>query len=101
MKIAKEKDGNKLTVSIEGALDINTAPELSKALEGELDDVEEVCFDLKETTYTSSAGLRVILRTFQIMEEKEGRMVLMHVNDELYDVLELSGFVDFLEIERD
>ncbi len=101
MNIAKEKDGSRLTVSIEGSLDIRTAPDLSKALEGELDDVNEVCFDLGGTSYTSSAGLRVLLKTFQVMEAKDGRMVLKNVNEDLYDVLELSGFVDFLEIEND
>ena len=101
MNIAKEKDGNRLTVSIEGSLDIRTAPDLSKALEGELDDVNEVYFDLAGTSYTSSAGLRVLLKTFQVMEAKEGRMVLKNVNEDLYDVLKLSGFVDFLEIEND
>ena len=101
MNIAKEKDGSKLTVSIEGSLDIRTAPDLSKALEGELDDVNEVYFDLAGTSYTSSAGLRVLLKTFQVMEAKDGRMVLKNVNEDLYDVLKLSGFVDFLEIEND
>ena len=101
MNIAKEKDGSKLTVSIEGSLDIRTAPDLSKALEGELDDVNEVYFDLAGTSYTSSAGLRVLLKTFQVMEAKDGRMVLKNVNEDLYDVLKLSGFVDFLEIEKD
>ena len=101
MNIAKEKDGSKLTVSIEGSLDIRTAPDLSKALEGELDDVNEVYFDLRGTSYTSSAGLRVLLKTFQVMEAKDGRMVLKNVNEDLYDVLKLSGFVDFLEIEND
>jgi anti-sigma B factor antagonist len=101
MNIAKEKDGSRLTVSIEGSLDIRTAPDLSKALEGELDDVNEVYFDLGGTSYTSSAGLRVLLKTFQVMEAKDGRMVLKNVNEDLYDVLKLSGFVDFLEIEND
>ena len=101
MNITKQKDAGILTVLIEGALDIRTAPELTKALEGELEDVNEVYFDLGKTSYTSSAGLRVLLKTFQVMEQKDGRMVLKNVNDELYDILKLSGFVDFLEIERE
>ena len=100
MNINKEKSEGKLIVSIEGSLDIRTAPDLTKALEGELDDVNEVIFDMGETDYTSSAGLRVLLKTFQVMDAKDGRMVLKNVNDDFYDVLQLSGFTDFLEIER-
>ncbi len=100
MTITKKKEAELLTVAIEGALDINTAPELAKELEGELDDVNEVYFDLGKTEYTSSAGLRVLLKTFQTLEKKNGRMVLKNVNEAFYDVLKLSGFTSFLEIEK-
>ena len=100
MNITKTKDGGVLTVAIDGALDIKTAPKLSEALEGELADVNEVLFDLAKTTYTSSAGLRVLLKTFQVLDEKDGTMVLKNVNESFYDVLKLSGFTSFLQVEK-
>ncbi len=100
MTIKKEKEGEVLVVSIEGTMDINTAPQLTDALEGELNDVNEVHFDLAKTDYTSSAGLRVFLRTFQILDKKDGRMVIENVNETFYDILKLSGFTDFLEITK-
>lgn len=101
MTVTKEKNGSVLNVTISGVLDINTSPQLQAELDGELDDVNEVYFDLKETEYTSSAGLRVILGTFQVMDEKDGRMVLKNVNDSFMSILEVTGFTDFLEIEND
>ena len=100
MTITKKKDAGVLTVSIEGALDINTSPMLAKELEGELDDVNEVYFDMGKTDYTSSAGLRVLLKTYQVLEKKNGRMVLQNVNEVFYETLDLSGFTSFLEIEK-
>lgn len=100
MEIKKEKNGSVLEVTIEGDLNIKTAPDLEAALEGELDDVTELKFDLAGCSYVSSAGLRVFLGTFQILDEKDGRMVLTNVTDSFYDVLEVTGFTDFLEIER-
>ena len=100
MTITKKKEAGVLTVSIEGALDINTAPKLAKELEGELDDVNEVYFDMGKTDYTSSAGLRVLLKTYQVIGKKNGRMVLQNVNEVFYEALELSGFTSFLEIEK-
>ena len=44
MIVEKTKNDKTLTVSIEGALDMHTAPELSQALEGELEDVQDVGF---------------------------------------------------------
>ena len=100
MTVTKEKNGNVLNVAIQGDIDINTAPQLQQELDGELDDVDEVYFDLKDTGYTSSAGLRVFLGTYQILEDKDGRMVLKNVNDAFKDILEVTGFTDFLEIEN-
>ena len=100
MKVEKKKDGDLLTVFIEGTLDINTAPELKKELKGELEDVNKVVFDLKNTDYTSSAGLRVFLETFQILSKKGGTISMINVNPVFYDILKLSGFVDFLDIQR-
>ncbi len=99
MTVTKEKNGTVLSVAIAGSLDTKTAPQLSKELEGELEDVTEVIFDLKDTDYTSSAGLRVFLGTYQTLEQKDGRMVLRHVNQAFMEILELTGFTDFLEIE--
>ncbi len=101
MTVKKEKNGDVLTVSISGSLDFNTAPQLSSELEGELDDVMTVYFDLKETEYTSSAGLRVILGVYQDMDEKDGRMVLRNVNKLFMDILDITGFTEFIEIEND
>jgi anti-sigma B factor antagonist len=100
MTVTKEKSGNVLNVAIEGALDINTAPQLQAELDGELDDVTEVYFDMAGTDYTSSAGLRVLLGAYQILDEKDGRMVLKNVNPAFMEILELTGFTDFIEIEN-
>ena len=100
MEIIKEKDGDVLTVKILGALDIKTAPELSKELKGQLDDINHVIFDLKGTDYTSSSGLRVLLETYQVLASKEGTMVMRNVQPSFYDILKLSGFTDFIDIQK-
>ena len=100
MRVETIKNGEVLTVKIEGALDINTAPELKKELNGELEDVMKVVFDLQKTDYTSSAGLRVLLEIFQIMSKKSGAMSMINVNKVFYDILKLSGFTDFLDIQE-
>ena len=100
MNVIKEKSDGKMIVKIEGVLDIKTAPELSAALKGELDDVTEVVFDLLKTEYTSSAGLRVLLKTFQILEPKGGTMKMINVNETFYDILKLAGFTDFIDIQK-
>ena len=99
MRVTKEKQGEVLTVTIEGTLDISTAPQLKEEMEGELDDVMEVYFDMEKCDYTSSAGLRVLLGVYQVLDEKEGRMVLRNLNNSFMEILEMTGFTDFIEVE--
>ena len=40
----------------------------------------------------------VNLRT-QSYSWREGRMVLQHINDDVREIFELTGFMDFLEVE--
>lgn len=98
MKTEFVKDSGKLTVSVVGNLDTATAPELEKAVFEQLDGVAELVLDLSEMPYTSSAGLRTILKLQKAMNQK-GKMKVIHVCDEVMDIFELTGFSDFLTIE--
>lgn len=98
MEIIKKGDGNNLTVEIQGRLDTVTAPELEVAFAESLESIENLVLDFTNLEYISSAGLRVLLSTQKIMS-KQGNMTLKNVNDEVMDVLEITGFSSFLTIE--
>ena len=97
MKIDKNIEGNNLTITLEGRLDTNTAPDLEKEVES-LDGVENLIFDFKELEYISSAGLRIILALQKIMNN-QGSMTIKNVNDDVKEVFEITGFSDILTIE--
>jgi anti-sigma B factor antagonist len=99
LSITKTKDGDKLTVKIKGEMDSSNASQFSETVEEDLDSVMEIFIDMSELDYTTSAGLREMLAAYQVLDEKDGRMVLQHPNDEIKEVLELTGFVHFLEVE--
>ena len=61
MVINKTRNGDELTVAVEGRLDTTTAPELDDMLKEELGDVKKLSFDFAKLEYISSAGLRVLL----------------------------------------
>ena len=87
-----------LTVALEGRLDTTTAPELEKALTEALDGVEALTIDLEKLEYISSAGLRVLLSAQKRMM-KQGEMKVIHVNDAIMEIFEVTGFSDILTIE--
>ena len=54
--------------------------------------------NFEKLDYISSAGLRVLLSAQKIMN-KQGGMKLCHVNENIMEILEVTGFVDILTIE--
>lgn len=97
MTITKTKTENALVVSVEGRLDTVTAPELEAELEGALDGVTSLTFDLDKLDYISSAGLRVLLSAQKKMN-KQGEMKLVNVNETIMEIFEVTGFSDILTI---
>ena len=98
MTITKTQDHSALTLFLEGRLDTTTSPQLEAELSASLDGVTQLTLDLEKLAYLSSAGLRVILAAQKRMN-KQGQMVVRHVNDTIMEVFEVTGFVDILTIE--
>ncbi len=98
MNITKNKDGSKLTLTLEGRLDTTTAPQLEGELKSTLEGVTNLEFDFQNLEYLSSAGLRVLLAAQKAMN-KQGNMMIRHVNETIQEVFEVTGFVDILTIE--
>jgi len=99
MEIKKEKNGSALTLILIGKLSVMEANDLGKVVDDELADVTDLTFDLKDLTYVSSAGLRVLLMAQNIMDDAGGEMKLIHVSPFIKDVLKLTGFNKFMTIE--
>lgn len=98
MNIKKTVEGTTLNIALEGRLDTTTAPQLEAELNRSLDAVTELNLDFEALEYLSSAGLRVILAAQKVMN-KQGKMVIRHVNETIMEVFEVTGFVDILTIE--
>ena len=98
MTTTTTRNGSALTLQLEGRLDTTTSPQLEAELSASLDGVTQLTLDLKQLAYLSSAGLRVILGAQKRMN-KQGQMVVRHVNETIMEVFEVTGFVDILTIE--
>lgn len=98
MNISTDKQGNALTIALDGRLDTTTSPELEACLEENLSGVTELTFDLKDLEYISSAGLRALLLAQKKMN-KAGQMVVINVNEIVMEVFGVTGFVDILDIK--
>ena len=98
MQITKTVENDNLTLSLEGRLDTLTAPQLEAEVNGKLDGVKTLIFDFQNLAYVSSAGLRILFMAQKIMN-KQGKMVVKNVSEEVKEIFEVTGFSDILTIE--
>ena len=98
MTIEKKINANELTIALTGRMDTLTAPQLEEELKASRPGVESLVLDFANLEYLSSAGLRVLLAAQKIMN-KQGKMVVRHVNETIAEIFDVTGFCDILTIE--
>ena len=93
-----KREGDLLTVCLKNRLDALNSSDVQQALEPLLNGIKHLRLDLSNLNYISCAGLRVLLFLRQEMEEKNGDMELLHVNQIVMDVFDVTGLLEDLTI---
>lgn len=79
-------------------VDTNNAPEVEKIIWENIGDGDgKMVIDFSQVNYISSAGLRVLLKTAKQMKKGGGKLGLCNLNDQIKEVLELSGFLGIID----
>lgn len=82
-------------VDVCGRVDSVSAGQFEKAVE-EMDTVSGIALDFKDLEYISSAGLRVILK----LRKKHADLEIRNASAEVYEILEMTGFTDMVNVLR-
>ena len=98
MTIKKTKEADKLTISLQGRLNVNSASELKDLIDSELEGVTELVFDLSELEFISSAGIRVIAAAQKTMA-KQGNMKIRNPNSVVTEIFKMTGLNNVFNIE--
>ena len=98
LNIKKDASDSLLTITLEGRLDTTTAPALEEEIQGSIEGVTDLVFELSNLEYISSAGLRVLLSAQKVMN-RQGSMVVRNATEEVNEIFEVTGFSDILTIE--
>ena len=97
MNIEIIDEAQKVTIKVSGRIDTVTAPTLEREIET-LGDVQELVLDFENLEYTSSAGLRVILKAQKKMAALGG-MKIVNAGADIKEIFDMTGFSDILNIE--
>jgi anti-sigma B factor antagonist len=91
--------------TVSGELDLNTAPDLERPLEGAIaDGSASVLIDLSSCEFIDSTGIAVIVRAWQRLDEGGdggGRLVLCCSNDQVQRLLRITGVESSISIHPD
>ena len=99
MRIETVKEENRIILKVEGRIDTNTSKEFQSELLLAFQKQNAVAADLKDVDYVSSAGLRAMLIAYKTAESKKGSFILRNVQGAVREVLNMSGFSKFIQIE--
>ena len=91
-----EKD--ELTIAFQGKIDSSNAPALEEEIQKIVSEnpASSIVLDFDGLEYTTSAGLRVILRLRQQVSDTS----IVNASPEVYDILEMTGFTDMMEVQK-
>ncbi len=94
---SEELEGGIRVFTVRGELDMNTAPELERALEEALADEEAaIMLDLSNCEFIDSTGIALIVRAWQQLDREaggggKGRLVLCCINTQVRRLLNITG----------
>ena len=100
MKTTSQELEEKTIVTMTGSLDTAAAIEADQTLkpitEGEGKDIVFECADLE---YIASSGLRILLDVLKKNKARGDKVILRHVNDDIKNVFNITGFINLFEFE--
>lgn len=98
MSVSKKIENGILTIGLSGRIDSVNANDVEEEIEAIRAgaEYESVVLDLDELEYTSSAGLRVILR----LRKKEPTLEVVNASSEVYEVFEMTGFTEMIPVKK-
>jgi len=99
MEIKELRENDKLTIFVIGSLDSMTSEDLDEYIRENIENVKDLILDFKDLDYVSSAGLRVLLVTLKLMKSR-GEFKIINVNENVNEVLAMTGFANLIKIER-
>jgi anti-anti-sigma factor len=99
MELENQIVGDEIIIKILGRIDTTTSPKLQDEIMKSFQKGEHLVLDFENVEYISSAGLRVLLVGQKTAESKDGYMKILHTNEIVKNIFDMTGFTAMLTIE--
>ncbi len=91
--IETKRDGQVLSVQLQGRLDGSNSNEFYEGVEAAIEDGDAaVVIDMAQLAYISSAGLRVLLMLAKMLEDRNVGFAVCSLSKQIKEVFDIAGF---------
>lgn len=95
------KENGKTIVKTGSRIDTLNAAQFEADLQPAFEKGVDMEIDCTELNYMASSGLRIFqLAMRTVTRELGGQIKLTHVNDEIFNILKMTGFTRYIAVER-
>jgi anti-anti-sigma factor len=95
------KEEGKTIVKTGARIDTLNAAQFEQEIQPALEQGVNLEIDCTELGYMASSGLRILQATMRtVVRSLGGQMKLTHVNDDIFDILKMTGFTRHITVER-
>lgn len=98
MKITERNINSIQVIAITGRVDVISANDLEVFLNDTVGNNSKMVFDLSDTEYISSSGLRVFLSALKMIKKRNGEMKLASLQPVIRNILDISGLSNIFAI---
>ena len=95
------KEDGKTVIRTGARIDTLNAAQFETDIQPALEKGVDLEIDCTELNYMASSGLRIFQATMRtVVRSLGGQMKLTHVNDDIFDILKMTGFTRHITVER-
>lgn len=96
------KESDRTIVKTGDRIDTLNAAQFEADIQPALEQGVNLEIDCSELVYMASSGLRILQSTMRtVVRSLGGQMKLTHVNDDIFDILKMTGFTRHITVERE
>ena len=95
------KEDGKTVIRTGARIDTLNAAQFEADIQPALEQGVNLEIDCTDLTYMASSGLRVFQSTIRtVVRSLGGQIKLTHVNDDIFEILKMTGFTRHITVER-
>lgn len=98
LNITTSTTNNRLVIKLDGSINTSNAAEAEQKIFEEYEKCPdaEVFIDAENLSYISSVGLRIMLK----LKKRNDSLMIVNVNNDVYEIFEMTGFTDIINIKK-